>query len=198
MKDRSVKLYKYLPYDQGSCCILTKGTIKYTCPLEFNDPFDCRPAYNEEALDKIHSTRPDLIKEIGRRKGLSPAKRLHEKKKISKRIKKYMLGESHLENILSAVGVVSLSERADSILMWSHYAKFHTGFVIEFEIPLVGNRRDVEQGSQNLLPLPIEYSSERPEIRYGIESERDLMQKLIYTKSDMWKYADSNMKCNAL
>lgn len=188
MDHKSIKLYKYLPYDQGSCCVLTKGTIKYTCPLEFNDPFDCRPSYSEMALDQIHNTRPDLLKEIARQRGLSPAKRIQQKSKISKQIKKYMTGDGHLENILSGVGVVSLSEKADSVLMWSHYAKFHTGFVVEFDIPLVGTRKEAEEGGENLFPFPIEYKSERPEIAYGIDSDRDVMQKLIFSKSDMWAY----------
>lgn len=188
MSEKSIKLYKYLPCDQGSCCVLTKGTIKYTCPLEFNDPFDCRPSYSENALDKIHNTRPDLVKEIARQRGLSPAQRVQQKKKISKQIKKHMTGDSHLENILSGVGVVSLSEKADSVLMWSHYAKFHTGFVVEFEIPLIGTQKEAEEGAKNLLPFPIEYKSDRPEIAYGIDSDHDVMQKLIFSKSDIWAY----------
>lgn len=188
MGKESIKLYKYLPYDQGSCCVLTRSTIKYTCPLDFNDPFDCRPSYNEEALNEIYRTRPDLLKEIARKGGLSPAQRIQQKKKISKKIKKHITGNGHLDNMLSGVGVVSLSEKADSVLMWSHYAGFHTGFVVEFDIPLVVSRKDVEEGSQNLLALPIEYKSQRPEIAYGVDSDHDVLKKLIYSKSDIWAY----------
>ncbi|SIS82470.1 hypothetical protein SAMN05421760_105270 [Neptunomonas antarctica] len=34
--------YKYLPFDpDGALKIITESTIKFSNPLEFNDPFDC-------------------------------------------------------------------------------------------------------------------------------------------------------------
>lgn len=38
-----IYLYKYLPFNEGSLCVLTEGTVKFTSPLNFNDPFDCLP-----------------------------------------------------------------------------------------------------------------------------------------------------------
>lgn len=32
--------YKYLPFNENSLKILTEGTIKFTDPETFNDPFD--------------------------------------------------------------------------------------------------------------------------------------------------------------
>lgn len=41
----NIRLYKYLPFDEGSLRIITEGTIKFTLPSEVNDPFDCAPDY---------------------------------------------------------------------------------------------------------------------------------------------------------
>ena len=45
--------YKYLPFNEGSLKVITEGTVKFTCPLEFNDPFDCQPvAYIDKQVRK--------------------------------------------------------------------------------------------------------------------------------------------------
>ena len=51
------------------------------------------------------------------------------KKKYSNRI-----DPNKFQNYLDLSGVVSLTETKDNLLMWSHYAKEHTGVVIEFQI----------------------------------------------------------------
>jgi hypothetical protein len=51
-------LYKYLPVDGsfdspdtlGSLSVIRDGTLKYTSPGDFNDPFDCQPDYDFEAI----------------------------------------------------------------------------------------------------------------------------------------------------
>ncbi len=35
--------YKYLPFNEGSTCIISEGTMKFSSPDEFNDPFDYSP-----------------------------------------------------------------------------------------------------------------------------------------------------------
>lgn len=45
--------YKYLPFNEGSLKVITEGTVKFTCPLDFNDPFDCQPvAYIDKQVRK--------------------------------------------------------------------------------------------------------------------------------------------------
>ena len=40
-----IDCFKYLPFDDGSLAVLTQGTIKYTRPMRFNDPFEVLPVY---------------------------------------------------------------------------------------------------------------------------------------------------------
>lgn len=43
------------------------------------------------------------------------------------------MNERFNETIKKGYKICSLSERVDSMLMWSHYAKNHTGFVMEYD-----------------------------------------------------------------
>jgi hypothetical protein len=41
--------------------------------------------------------------------------------------------QKKLQEIRGRIGVCCMTEKKDNILMWSHYAKWHTGFCLEFQ-----------------------------------------------------------------
>jgi hypothetical protein len=41
-----LKVYKYLPFSDGSKYILSDGTMKFSRHSDFNDPFDCKATYD--------------------------------------------------------------------------------------------------------------------------------------------------------
>lgn len=180
--------YKYLPYSAGSLRVLTDSTIKFTCPLDFNDPFDCLPYYDPTSIEQVPRMRPDLYKAAGDRKGLSPAKRIQEKGKFVARLRNRIDDGSFARDLLGGVGVVSFSKSALSIPMWSHYADFHRGLVLEFRIPKMGTRKDLHLARDRLLPFPVHYKADRPHIKIGTEYPRDLLEKIVLTKSLDWEY----------
>lgn len=182
--------YKYLPFSEGSLKTLTEGTMKFTCPLEFNDPFDCMPHYDETSIQQIARTRPDLIKAFGDRRGLSPAKRIQEKGKFIASLRNRINDGSFARGLLSGVTVVSLSKNALNIPMWSHYADFHRGLVLEFRTPIRGTRKEFALARDRLVPLPVGYSRDRPHVRLGTEYPRDLLNKVVLTKSLDWRYEE--------
>jgi len=182
--------YKYLPYTEGSLKTITDSTIKFTCPLDFNDPFDCRPYYDTTNIEHLPRMRPDLFKAAGDRRGLTPAKRIQEKGKFLARLKKRIDTGDFAKNSISRVGVVCLSRNALSIPMWSHYADFHRGFVLEFRIPVKGIEKDIALINERLLPFPIQYRKERPRICIEGVIPDELVDKLVLTKSTDWEYED--------
>jgi len=182
--------YKYLPFDDGSRKVITEGTIKYTCPLDFNDPFDCAPCYSESSLNNVGTTKRELISRIGKAKGWSPAKRIQNKRKVAAQLKSFIGSEKHKNSMLTQVGVLCLSRDPTSVLMWSHYAEFHKGFVVEFKIPVSGYREDALKPGINLIPFPITYSSDRPVIEYGKESDQETIDKALLTKFEAWSYEE--------
>jgi hypothetical protein len=124
-------------------------------------------------------------------KGLSPAQRIQQRGQYIKKLQNYVKSEGQLRDFLRTVGVVSLSVDPKNILMWSHYADFHKGFLVEFKIP-IKKKAYVGLGLQSLaeflVPHDVHYSSERPALKYGVDSNQENLQKLMLTKSVLWKY----------
>ena len=180
--------YKYLPYSPPALeCIIT-GTMKFTCGLEFNDPFDCNPYFDLTHLNQLHKFRPDLYKAAGDRRSLNPAQRVAKKREFIARLRNRVRDGTFRRDQLERVGIVSLSREGTNVLMWSHYAELHKGFVLEFRIPVLGEKRDLVYATDRLLPFPVKYQQGRPTIRVGIELPQDLVERIVLTKSQEWKY----------
>ena len=75
------------------------------------------------------------------------------------------------------VGIKCFTPHNDNLLMWSHYAKSHSGICIEF---------DVEKDCDFFVyPMPIKYQKEYPQINI---LGNDYTHKLLETKADVWSY----------
>lgn len=182
--------YKYLPFSEGSLKTLADGTIKFTSPIEFNDPFDCLPYYDTTNIQQVTRARADLFKAYCKEKGLSPANRLGERHRFTTRIKNNIENGSFAINTLKNVGVVSLSKNALSIPMWSHYADFHRGLVLEFRIPIMGTKEDLSISTDRLLPFPVRYSENRPRIDFITNNSKNIVNDIALTKSLDWAYEE--------
>ena len=178
--------YKYLPFTEGALKTISEGTIKFTCPGEFNDPFDCSPFYDTANLNRI----PNLFRDDAKQRGLTPAQRIQKKPEYVTRLRKRIENGSWAEDQTKRVGVVSLSRNALSILMWSHYAQNHQGFVLEFRIPVKGTVADISYATDRLLPFPVIYQPHRPVVILSQHNKEKLLHKILLTKSDLWRYEE--------
>ena len=180
--------YKYLPFSEGSLKALTDGTMKFTSPAEFNDPFDCLPHYDLESIKQIDKVRPDIFRRAARIRGYSPAERIRRRPQLIAELRQRIASGDFVRDLMANIGVVSLSTDALNILMWSHYAEFHRGLVLEFRIPILGYKEDVPLAIDRLLPNPVRYTHQRPHIKMGLEDPQDLVNKCLLTKSVDWEY----------
>lgn len=98
--------YKYLRFDKGSRKVVTEGTIRFTSPLEFNDPFDSKPFMELEHLAELHKKRPDILKKSGEIKIYGLGKRIVNRSKMIAGFKKVLQGGTYDRLILSRVGIV--------------------------------------------------------------------------------------------
>lgn len=170
--------YKYLPFNEGSLKMLTEGTMKFTCPLDFNDPFDCMPAYDLNTIDSLPATRPDLIQLAAAFNGVSFA----EAQQVGvASARKAVESGDFSRGIISTLGVSCLSRNPASILMWSHYADHHKGFVVELRIPMDAPPALLDQ----VVPFPVDYRENRPMLDWT--HDLDVTQYFL-TKSPDWKY----------
>lgn len=153
--------YKYVAFNEGALCIIQNGTMQFTRPSKFNDPFDCDPEMDEQKHLEYLKGRKDLFKEAADRLGIPPGQRIQRKgvmlKKIEKAYQNYMFGQKFVDD---DVGICSLSRDPLNLLMWAHYAKEHTGFVVEFCIPM--QKYLEEDALKRLLPSEVKYEREKP------------------------------------
>ena len=188
--------YKYLPFNDDSIKVLTEGTIKFTDPKTFNDPFDGRPPYMANVED-IAKTKFKTIRKHSKKLGESPAQTLQKKRKYAAQMKMNAENGAISNNVASTFGIVCLTSTPDNLLMWSHYAESHKGFIVGFKIPTNGAFGEVdirneipivEYWRDCLYPLPVGYCTERPVVFYGRDSDRETSQKALLSKSVDWEY----------
>jgi len=103
-------LYKYLPPERID--VLRDGLIRLTQAAALNDPFDCKVRYlnPDEVSHDLKGERCCLLSYV---QGLQYS----------------LLRDERVSTLY-----LCLTEKTDSLLMWSHYAKNHEGFLIGFDV----------------------------------------------------------------
>lgn len=177
-------LYKYLPPDRID--VLESGKIRFTQPTVFNDPFESSPVFRDFASrEQMEKASKADAKETGMPE--EERGRIIESMFSSPRRETYfpLLTQVIIAALSRGVGILSLSESADNLLMWAHYAQSHEGMVIGFRTasPFL-TRQDSHQNAMHDL-RPVEYCQTRP-----ILEELTFMSTvhMFFTKGDVWSY----------
>lgn len=178
--------YKYRDFDpdNNNLKIITEGTLMFSSPLSFNDPFDSTPAFNLDSIHEIYKRRPDMIKNVGDRLKLSPAKRLMHKGRFIRNALKGVESGEFGQAFMSTVGALCLSRNPCNPLMWAHYAENHHGFLVEFRIAMDAPEQEIV----SIMPHPVNYTTERPFIDWG--SQPTDLEGYFFTKSSDWAYEE--------
>jgi len=140
-------LYKYVV--PARIDVLLSRKIRFTQGCFLNDPFEFRPGMP--------------IADAG---GLG---RFEAKRALN--------GAAFFREKARLYGVLSLTEKSDSIPMWTHYAAAHTGFVIAFDTASEAFRTALEEKKL----CQVQYQDKRPDLaRYPTT--------IFWTKSRDWEY----------
>lgn len=173
-------LYKYasfIPSDKNSILyaktIIVDSNLWLSSPLDFNDPFDCRTHFltekisvvQKERFNKLASILKNSNEEILDEKAVNSAENY-----ATKRV---------AELILHNLGVTCFTKNPRNLLMWSHYAKHHTGICYQFEVV-----RDLA-----IFPraVSVEYSKYYPSLQF-FDMKPDEAAKAILSKFEDWQY----------
>ena len=181
-------LYKYRSWDNSfHQKILSAQEIYFPKPSDFNDPFDGnipirwdKMTYedcvqkNMEILNIMNKDKDQSLVRAHAEK-VTKEKTLWHPDRLSKE------RPEQLDKWDSIIGLVSLTEISDSILMWSHYASDHTGFAVGFDT----NSLSLEYEFDYI--EPIVYQKEYPLIS-GLEDTTPQFHKKFFHKSLDWKY----------
>jgi hypothetical protein len=195
-------LYKYLAPERIDT--LQRNLIRYTPPGAFNDPFESSPhiagLVSDEELRRL--SHEAMTEQLGRWDELPP----ETKGQMSRDTYQRIVGmvKPHADRLIpqvfrnavpaflagladganSRLGILSLSERRDNLLMWAHYAASHTGLVIGIDTTHDWFRRPRASASTEPRFRPVKYSSERVSKVVAELSPIDL----FFTKSSDWSY----------
>jgi hypothetical protein len=177
MKDVPPVLYKFYPIELSWLPDLFAGrSIKLSSRTSFNDPFDSRAGYQ---IHVDHPAGKTYMHNKLKRMGYLPAKRLEKLRQIQHQSREPpMFSRGAVEADLDKVGVLPLSETWDNMLLWSHYAKDHTGICVGFHshIDIFG------------VALKVDYAEDFPIITPPFDSPETILKKSFLTKARCWEY----------
>lgn len=167
--------------------LLTHQEIYFASPSSFNDPFDGNIPVRWDLLNYedclrrnlrltqiFHNDKPlSVQKQIAIQ--ITDSKDLWHPEKIKKESQADMAKWNNL------IGLVSLSEIKDEILMWSHYSDFHKGFVVGLYSDSLLNDYDFDYLCK------IDYQKGYPLIS-GDDDITERFRKKYFIKSSAWDY----------
>ncbi len=99
-----------------------------------------------------------------------------------------------MKSVNDIIGILSLSETPDNILMWSHYSANHTGFVIEFDEKHSFFDQREKENEELRRVRKVRYSNERPQMTLldpnlsNEETIEKLIKDFFWLKSTDWAY----------
>jgi Protein of unknown function (DUF2971) len=208
-----MKLYKYIPPQLWEK-ILPPKQIRFTQCSLLNDPFELQPFYESPAEDagfrrNIHNISQEEVDEIAETqltqaylsfpaefREMFPFDLFKNLARIDKQVAIESaipfldalmpeMGHALYLNFNKLLGILSLTEKFDDLLMWAHYAKNHEGLVLEFDCEHPFFNQKISDNDEFRHLRKIVYSKERPNIQ--IMTEEDAVG-IFLTKSGDWEY----------
>ncbi|NHE58490.1 DUF2971 domain-containing protein [Cyclobacterium plantarum] len=188
-------LYKYRSWNSDiQKSPLTQSELYLSSPMDFNDPFDCRIPSNFKAMtqEDIEEYAGIIIKNHSKIMIELGWDLNEEYRYIVDRINEDSesfqneFQERTFDGYDKHLGVLSLSKRWDSILMWSHYADYHKGYCIGFHKEMLTSSDFFGAGGPVIYPD----NSSFPEITPAIEFKAESQFIITHHKAFDWKYEE--------
>lgn len=188
-------LYKYLSKDRVD--VLQSLKIRFSQPQALNDPFESLPLINLEAPTR------ELIKKIEKdAEELWSSLPEHEKTKENQEELKNQLalaiqdakestcpakvGHTLMSALADWIGVLSLSRSFSNLLMWSHYAESHQGYVLGLDDSHPFFHQATYEGFSTS-PSKVSYTSQRSKTLAG---DKNYYETLLCEKPIDWAYEE--------
>ncbi len=190
--DSPIALYKYKDISGDGVeyfeDMLRNNRVWFSSPLNFNDPFDCRCVYD------VRNTREEIVLRkaafLNKRNGASLSNALVEaeneipsdERELERWQKQQIDGHSRRA---ANTGILCLTQVYDNFIMWTHYAKDHTGICIKFHVrdTRAEDHIDFIAGA-----LPIDYADRCPQINFVKDAPIDIVRKAFLTKATPFRH----------
>jgi hypothetical protein len=195
-------LYKYKPFNEFLMKELAEQEVFFCNPKNFNDPFDCEPQlFNDIELKRLERFAFRLLSE--RYEDQERAVRsMNEYRYLATEFGSYNDGEegeaaykyhlttevlNDIRTLFGNIGILSLSTRWNSALMWSHYSNSHRGLCLEFEFAdhKCGQLEPVTYTKTRDISLADLY---RRRFSGDEAAGRRVLDRLLFSKHRDWRY----------
>jgi hypothetical protein len=203
-----MQLFKYMSA-AGALRFLESGMLRFTQPVEFNDPFEMQPFLRGLADQSELETQFD--DQFGTTIGsevdailakLTPEQRMKVTKnalldEVQKQAPQALallkalagavtptISDQIYKTVNEELGALCLTELPTDLLMWAHYADNHRGAVIEFDAThaFFNRRRGPNDDLRHF--RPVTYTRDRPAV---FLTNSDAIE-FFYNKSLAWEY----------
>jgi hypothetical protein len=169
--------------------IIVGGTLHFSKPSDFNDPWDCRPWYDFNAI-----TAPDILEQhvqwyvsiSQKHRPDIPIEQVDERANffrtnppaLAEKIREF--SQAMGEAINAQYRVYCLSTKSDCELMWAHYAQKHQGVCLEFSVA----------NELFCSAFPVHYAVDYPRFFMTDHAGPDEHIAPLLSKSSAWAYED--------
>ena len=163
--------------------IFAKRELYFASRNQFNDPFDCRSSFEFEGTP---AEQDSYFRNVVAARAInwSPTKIRNEASKLRLKARTDPYFKEKVErgifNSMNKIGIFSLSEVNDDILMWSHYSDSHKGYCLEF---IDDNTHFFVSRAQKVI-----YRKELPVVNPLRDKETERLEKTVLTKAKNWSY----------
>ena len=191
------QLFKYLPSNRLS--VIQDLQIRFTQLSSLNDPFEMYHSLDVTTpIENVMNGGIAEVNELWNR--LSPEEKTLEKSDYLEAINSI---ELHCEGIINQakltrdlsnyldnhLGILSLTEVFDSLLMWSHYANSSQGFVLGFHSGHPWLHKTTESGTVSE-PMKVKYSTKRSKV-----GDFSSINDALAVKPIDWSYEKEHRLC---
>lgn len=176
-------LYKYRVFDTNRTdgkpyerdrSVIVGCSLWAGSPLTFNDPFDCYPVIDFEGTP---AEKEAWALRVARNVGVPVQTAIETMENALCNPVRRTQMSGWRENA-GGVGVLSLTEQPDNMLMWAHYANSHRGYCLELDATI-----------QPLsLTYRVQYAAERPTFRLFYQNRADILKQTLLHKADFWRH----------
>ena len=176
-------LYRFRPINEYLDDIISNNQLWFSKPVDFNDPFDCNITIDTNNTnleiskyinDQVSAKEPNL--------DYDTIKRMREVFSDPNHRKKIM--EQSRQKAVKSMGICCFTKGWNNILLWSHYTNSHKGVALKFNLNI--------DPHFFLVPGNVIYPSDNkyPIYNHLRDSYKDLLIKLMITKSNIWSYEE--------
>ena len=176
-------LYKYVTSERVLTCLpeVGDGTLRATQPAALNDPFECEVSPGLARADQL-AEDVEIAEVLSSLNGATPT----SDAKVREARSKYgslFLRELLVGQLSQRYGIVSFSSDPRHLLMWAHYTRDGSGFVIGYQVDAL---RSLGRHEDSLREVRYETRT-LPIVVYPVLSEENA-NILLSFKSDHWSY----------